>query len=118
MIMANKTLSEFKQFILKGNVLDMAVGIIVGGAFNKIVSSLVNDIIMPPIGYLIGGVNFTELKARVGGPESEVFINYGNFIQEIINFLIIALTVFIVVKAVTKMSRLRNGEAGEGDAKK
>lgn len=115
-IMANKTLSEFKQFILKGNVLDMAVGIIVGGAFNKIVSSLVNDIIMPPIGYLIGGVNFSELKARVGGPESEVYINYGNFIQEVINFLIIALTVFVIVKAVVKMSNLRKAE--EGDAKK
>ena len=96
-----KVLTEFKTFALKGNVIDMAVGIVIGLAFGKIVSSIVNDIVMPPIGLLIGGVNFTDLsivlkEATEVGPA--VTINYGNFIQVVLDFLIIALAVFISVK--------------------
>ncbi len=96
-----KVLTEFKTFALKGNVIDMAVGIVIGLAFGKIVSSIVNDIVMPPIGLLIGGVNFTDLsivlkEASEAGPA--VAINYGNFIQVVFDFLIIALAVFMTVK--------------------
>jgi len=95
----------FKKFINRGNVIDMAVGVLVGGAFGKIVTSLVNDIIMPPIGMLTGGVDFTELKvvlAEATEEVAEVSIKYGVFIQEIINFLIIAFSVYIFVSAITK----------------
>ena len=111
----NKTVNEFKDFILRGNVLDMAVGIIIGAAFNKIVNSLVNDIIMPPIGYLLGKVNFTDLKAHLG---NDVTINYGNFIQEVINFMIIALSVFVIIKAVTRMANFRENIAKDIETKK
>lgn len=102
---------EFKKFIAKGNVLDMAVGVIIGGAFGNIVTSLVNDIIMPPIGLLLGKVNFEELKivlkeAVMEGEEvisKAVTINYGKFVQLILNFLIIAFCVFLVVKGFNKM---------------
>lgn len=103
--------AEFKKFIARGNVLDMAVGVIVGGAFGNIVTSLVNDIIMPPIGLLLGKVNFEDLKivlkeAVMEGEEvisKAVTINYGKFIQLILNFLIVAFCVFMVVKMVGKM---------------
>jgi len=97
-------LKEFKEFALKGNVLDLAVGVIIGGAFGKIVSSLVNDIIMPVIGVLIGGVNFSDLKIVITpaiGETAEVAILYGSFIQSIVDFLIIAFSIFIFVKVVT-----------------
>jgi len=98
-----KIVDEFKAFAMKGNVVDMAVGIIIGAAFGKIVSSMVNDIIMPPLGLLIGGVNFTDLKvvmkaAADGHPA--VTWNYGNFLQVIFDFLIVAFSVFIVIKAI------------------
>ncbi len=102
---------EFREFAVKGNAVDMAVGVIIGGAFGKIVTSIVNDIIMPPIGWLIGGVNFTELKltlpAMAIGPETTApaTINYGNFIQTMIDFTIIALCVFMLVKGINKLSR-------------
>ena len=80
----NKTISEFKEFIAKGNVMDMAVGVIIGGAFGKIVTSLVNDILMPIVGILIGGLDFTGLKIQVG----TATITYGNFIQNVVDFLI------------------------------
>ncbi len=96
--------SEFKKFALKGNVLDMAVGVIIGGAFGKIVSSLVADVITPAIGILLGGVNFTELKWVINA-ETEAAINYGNFIQNIVDFLIIALSIFIFIKVLSKFSR-------------
>jgi large conductance mechanosensitive channel len=106
-------LQEFKEFASKGNVVDMAVGIIVGAAFNKIVNSLVQDIIMPPIGYLLGGVNFKDLKLIIkpavvdatSGKETAVAvsINYGMFINTIVEFLIIAFSVFCVVKAMNKV---------------
>jgi len=98
-----KILDEFKAFAMKGNVIDMAVGIIIGAAFGKIVSSIVNDIIMPPIGLLVGGVNFTDLKivmkAAVGNVPA-VTLNYGNFLQVTFDFLIVAFSIFIVIKAM------------------
>lgn len=90
---------EFQAFIAKGNVLDLAVAVIIGGAFGAIVTSLVNDIIMPLIGVILGGVNFTELAITVG----EANITYGNFIQAIINFLIIAFVIFMIVRTANNM---------------
>ncbi len=99
-------LKEFKEFAVKGNVLDMAVGIIIGGAFTPIVKSLVDDVIMPPIGYLIGGVDFTklvlELPAKVEGSEP-VLIKYGNFINVTFTFVIVAFAVFMLVKGANKL---------------
>ena len=104
-------LKEFKAFALKGNVMDMAVGVIIGGAFGKIVTSLVNDIIMPPIGLLIGGVDFTNLKLVIkkavveGGAEiaPAVTWNYGAFIQQVVDFTILAFCVFMMVKVMNKL---------------
>lgn len=98
-----KFIEEFKAFAIKGNVIDMAVGVIIGGAFGKIVTSLVNDIIMPLIGVIIGGVKFSGLSVTIG--ESE--IKYGSFIQSVIDFLIIALCIFMFVKILAKLSELR-----------
>src|SRR5690554_2668647 len=95
-------LKEFKAFAMKGNVVDMAVGIVIGAAFGKIVASVVNYIIMPPIGLLVGGVNFSELQVvlkEAVGETAAVIINYGNFIQVLIDFIIIAFAIFMVVKA-------------------
>ncbi len=108
-----KMIDEFKSFALKGNVVDIAIGIIIGAAFGKIVTSLVNDIIMPPIGLLVGGVDFTDLKVVLKGVSvdeagkaiSAVSINYGNFIQTTIDFLIIAFAIFMMIKAMNKMIR-------------
>ena len=108
-----KFINEFKEFAVKGNAVDMAVGVIIGGAFGKIVTSIVNDIIMPPIGWIIGGVNFSELKATlpavsVAGEElAPATINYGSFIQTIFDFLIIALCVFFLVRIINKLARKR-----------
>jgi len=98
-----KILDEFKTFAFKGNVVDMAVGIIIGLAFGKIVTSAVNDIIMPPIGLLLGGVNFTDLQVTMKAATETVPAvtwNYGNFIQVIIDFLIVASVVFLLIKAI------------------
>jgi large conductance mechanosensitive channel len=103
-----KILDEFKNFAIKGNMVDMAVGIIIGAAFGKIVSSLVNDIIMPPIGALLGGVNFTDLKFIIRGAteaKPAVTWNYGSFIQTAIDFLIIALVVFMLIKGINSMKK-------------
>ena len=98
-----KFLSEFKEFAMKGNVLDMAVGVIIGTAFSSIVNSLVNDIFMPLIAGLTGEVQFTDLKIVLKGlGDSAVTVNYGNFIQNVVNFLIIALCLFLVVKSINK----------------
>ena len=106
---SKKFLTEFKEFALKGNVLDLAVGVIIGGAFNKIVSSLVNDIIMPPIAAIIGGVKFTELsyvlKPAVEGVSDAITLNYGAFIQNVVDFLIIALSIFVFIKVISKLNR-------------
>ena len=99
-------IAEFKAFIARGNVLDMAVGIIIGSAFTAIVTSLVNDIIMPIVGVIIGGIDFSGLKVTVGSAA----INYGVFIQAIINFLLIALTVFIIIKALSKAKRKQRSQ--------
>lgn len=99
---------EFREFISKGNVMDLAVGVVIGGAFGKIVSSLVDDIVMPPIGKLLAGVDFKNLKLVIGsqtaadGKVTEVAIKYGNFIQTSIEFLIIAVVIFLVVKAYNR----------------
>ena len=98
-----KIIDEFKSFAVKGNVIDMAVGIIIGAAFGKIVTSFVNDVIMPPIGILIGGVKFSSLKIvlkEAVGETPAIAINYGNFLQVTFDFLIIALAIFMVIKVM------------------
>ena len=108
-----KLLEEFKAFVMRGNVLDLAVGVIIGGAFGKIVTSLVNDIFMPIIGMIIGNVDFSSLEIKLGesveGAE-QAAIRYGMFIQEIVNFLIITLCIFMVIKVVNKLQK-KNEEA-------
>ena len=119
-----KFLAEFRDFAVKGNMIDMAVGIIIGGAFGKIVTSLVSDIIMPPIGLLVGGVNFTEwnvvLKEAVM-ENGEVItpaltLNYGNFIQVLFDFLIIALSIFFVIRGINKMKDMTSKKKAEEEA--
>lgn len=95
-----KWIDEFKAFALKGNVIDLAVAVVIGGAFGKIVASLVNDIIMPCVGYLTGGINLTHEKLDLGG--TGVSLSYGNFLQSIIDFLIIALSIFFAIKALSR----------------
>ena len=100
-----KIIKEFKEFISRGSVIDLAVGIIVGGAFTSIVTSYVNDIIMPVLGLILGKINFKDLKlvlVKATEDVSEVSINYGNFIQNIINFLLTALAIFIMIKFINK----------------
>lgn len=112
-------LQEFKAFAMKGNVIDMAVGGIIGGAFGKIVSSIVADVIMPPIGLLVGGVNFTDLKwvlkpaVLEDGKEvvAAVTLNYGNFLQVTFDFLIIAFSIFMFIKLLTKLTEKKKEEA-------
>lgn len=94
-------LKEFKDFVMRGNVLDLAVAVIIGGAFGKIVASLVNDVIMPLIGIVMGGVNFTGLQVEVG----TAVIKYGVFIQTIVDFLIVAFVIFLIVKAANRMKK-------------
>lgn len=101
-------LKEFKSFAMRGNVVDLAVGIIIGGAFGKIVSSIVADLIMPPIGLLMGGVNFTDLKIVIKeavGENAAVTINYGNFIQVLVDFIIIAFAIFLLIKAINSSKK-------------
>ncbi len=110
---------EFKEFAMKGNVVDLAVGIIIGGAFGKIVSSLVGDVIMPPLGIVIGGVDFRDLSvtlksAAVGAPA--VLLRYGSFIQSIFDFAIVAFAIFLMIKAINAMKR-RKEEAPAPPAK-
>lgn len=96
---------DFKKFAMKGNVVDLAVAVVIGAAFGRIVTSFVNDIIMPPIGILIGGVDFSELRIvlqEAAGETAAVTLNYGMFIQTVINFLIIAFSIFLVIKAYEK----------------
>ncbi len=96
-----KTLQEFKDFIAKGNVMDMAVGVIMGSAFGKIVTSVVDDLLMPLIGIVIGGVDFTNLSIKI----KDATITYGNLIQNVIDFLIIAICIFFMVKAISKVTK-------------
>ena len=107
-------IQDFKAFALKGNVVDMAVGVIIGGAFGKIVTSIVNNIIMPPIGVLTGGVEFTDLKLVIKEAEGEaeaVTLNYGQFIQDVVDFLIIAFCIFLMVKGIAALNRKKEEEA-------
>jgi large conductance mechanosensitive channel len=114
-------MQEFKAFALKGNVVDMAVGVVIGGAFGKIVTSLVNSIIMPPLGYLLGDKNFADLSVvlkeaqydeagKVIAGKEEVALKYGEFIQTCLDFAIIAFSIFIVIKVINRLSNLRKKE--------
>lgn len=107
-------IKEFKEFAVKGNVVDMAVGVIIGGAFGKIVSSLVNDVIMPPIGLALGGMDFKKLAITLKEAELDaagevltnaVTINYGMFIQNVVDFAIIAFVIFLAIKGINKMNK-------------
>lgn len=106
-------LQEFKEFAMRGNVIDLAVGVVIGGAFGKIVNSLVSDLIMPPIGLLTGGVNFTDLKLRLSQPVvlpgmktlAPVTVNYGQFIQTTVDFLIVAAAIFALVQVMNRLKR-------------
>ena len=115
-----KLINEFKQFAVKGNAVDMAVGVIIGGAFGKIVSSIVNDLIMPPIGWLIGGVNFTDLKVTLPAIDMGIeklepaTINYGNFIQTTFDFLIISLRIHNVTGSQQNDKEKRGDKEGNG----
>ena len=114
-------IQDFKAFALKGNVVDMAVGVIIGGAFGKIVTSIVNNIIMPPIGVLTGGVDFTDLKVTLKDAVVEgenvvseaVTLNYGQFIQDVVDFLIIAFCIFLMIKGIAKLSRKKEEAPAE-----
>lgn len=113
-----KIIQEFKEFALKGNVMDMAVGVIIGGAFGKIVTSFVSDVLMPPIGVMLGGVDFNELKVTLKDAYineahevvEAVTLNYGAFIQNVVDFLIIAICVFLMIKGINKLSNLKKKE--------
>lgn len=117
-----KFFNEFKTFAMRGNVLDMAIGIILGGAFGKIISSLVSDIIMPPIGLIIGGVDFSNLSITLkeasmntttGILDPAVTINYGQFIQLTIDFMIVALAIFVMIRGLNRLTHLREKEEAE-----
>ncbi|MDU4889874.1 MAG: large-conductance mechanosensitive channel protein MscL [Clostridium sp.] len=113
-----KFISEFKSFALKGNIFDLAIGVVIGGAFNKIVSSLVTDIIMPIVGFLTGGINFTEYKITLVeaiGDKAAVTLNIGLFIQNVVDFLIIALSIFVTIKVIAKLEkRVKKEQKAEG----
>ena len=107
--------SEFKEFAMKGNVVDLAIGVIIGGAFGKIVSSLVGDVIMPVIGKLVGGVNFSDLAIKLGADPAgkDVLVKYGAFVQTVFDFVIVAFVIFMAIKA---MNRLKKPVAPAADA--
>ena len=109
-------MQEFKTFAMRGNVVDMAVGIVIGGAFGKIISSFVADVIMPPIGLLIGGVNFANLAITMKeavGDSAAVTLNYGKFIQSVFDFLIIAFAIFMVIRAMNSLKKKEEEETPE-----
>ncbi len=111
-----KFMDEFKEFISRGSVIDLAVGVIIGSAFTAIVTSLVNDIIMPIIGLIFGGVDFNSLKfviTEAAGKTPEAAIHYGTFIQSIFNFLLIALVIFSIIKAINSLKRSKESESEE-----
>jgi large conductance mechanosensitive channel len=101
-------MSEFREFAMRGNVVDMAVGIVIGAAFGKIVSSFVNDVLMPPIGLMLGGMDFTQLSLvmkEASGDVPAVTLNYGSFIQTVVDFIIIAFAIFMVIKGMNRLKR-------------
>ena len=111
-----KFIKEFKEFISKGNVMDLAIGVIIGGAFGKIITSLVNDVLMPLIGIILGGNridNLSILLKNTGNPETDVVLRYGVFLQNIIDFLIIAFAIFIFIKTINKMKHRKTVEETE-----
>ena len=108
-------ISEFKEFAMKGNVLDMAVGVIIGGAFGKIVSSLVDDILMPVVGMITGNIDFTTLAFKIGEGEEAAVLKYGNFIQNTVDFLIVAFCIFLMLKAINKMNRKKEEPAAPAE---
>lgn len=111
-----KFISEFKAFALKGNIIDLAIGVVIGGAFNKIVSSLVADIIMPIVGVLTGGIDFKNYKivlVEAVADKAAVTLNLGMFIQNIVDFLIVAFSIFIAIKILSKLDKKKNSEVKE-----
>lgn len=112
-------MSEFKEFAMKGNAIDMAVGIVIGGAFGTIVKSLVDDVIMPPIGFITGGIDFSKLKwvLQAAGADGKggVSINYGSFINTVITFLIVAWSIFMVIKVMNRMQRKKEEPAAPAE---
>lgn len=106
-------LNEFKAFAMRGNVVDMAVGIVIGAAFGKIVSSLVADVIMPPIGMIMGGVDFSSLAIALGEGEEAASINYGIFINTVLDFVIIAFAIFMVIKGINSMKKKEEEKPAE-----
>lgn len=120
-IQMRKFLREFKEFAVKGSVVDLAVGVIIGGAFGKIVTSLVNDIIMPLIGLIIGKVNFSDLKwviSKSDGKSPALSLNYGSFIQSVVDFSIIALSIFLFIKLINKVKAKFEKEKAADEEKK
>lgn len=110
----NPILKEFRDFINRGNVIDLAVGVVIGGAFNKIISSLVNDLIMPIVGIVLGGIDFTNLEITIPnflGGSSAAHLRYGNFIQNVVDFLIVAFCVFIFIRIINKFTAKKEAEA-------
>lgn len=103
-------IKEFKEFAMKGNVLDMAVGVIIGGAFGKIVSSLVDDVLMPLVGKVTGGIDFTKLAVTLGEGENAATLNYGTFIQNVVDFLIVAFCIFLMLKGINKFNKKKEEE--------
>ena len=104
-------IKEFKEFAMKGNVMDMAVGVIIGGAFGKIVSSLVDDILMPLVGAITGNVDFTKLEFAFGEGDMAATLKYGTFIQNTVDFLIVAFCIFLMLKGINKLNRKKEEEA-------
>lgn len=111
-------MKEFKEFISRGNVMDMAVGIIIGGAFTAIVTSLVNDIVSPLLGLLTGGIDFSSLNIPLGEGEEAAVLAYGSFIAAIINFLLVALVIFLLVKGMNKLAKKKEEEPAAPTTKK
>jgi len=109
-----KIIKEFKEFISRGNVVDLAVGVIIGGAFGKIVTSLVNDILMPLIGIILGGLDFTNLKLTI----KDASISYGLFLQNVLDFLIVSLCIFIMIKFINRFSKKKEIEEIKEEPKK
>ena len=106
-------IQEFKAFAMKGNVMDMAVGVIIGGAFGKIVSSLVGDVLMPLVGMITGNVDLTTLSYKIGDGEEAAVLNYGQFLQNIVDFLIVAFCIFMVMKGINKMNKQKEEAPAE-----
>ena len=111
-------IKEFKEFAMKGNVMDMAVGVIIGAAFGKIVSSLVDDVLMPLVGMVTGNVDFTDLVFQIGEGEDAAVLKYGTFIQNTVDFIIVAFCIFLMLKGINKLNRKKEEPVPEPEAPK